>query len=261
MFSAMDKVLKYIFPLPGLASAEGHQIDMLLYAVHIMILVLFVGWAIFFVYVLVRFRKNRNPRASYPGLRSKFSTNFELGVATVEGILLLGVSIPFWAHGYDKIPRGEEVIQVAVVAEQFAWNFHYPGPDEKLGRSEMKYYDAQTNPLALDPNDPNGKDDFVTVDNMHLPVNRPCKVSLTTKDVIHSFTIPSMRVKQDAIPGMEMKFWFTPVKTGIYDVVCSQLCGMGHYRMRGFLTVEDEEDYQNWIKTAGSPGTSPISKE
>ena len=140
------------------------------------------------------------------------------------------------------------MVQVAVVAEQYQWNFHYPGPDDDFGRTDMKFYNAQTDPLGLDPNDPDGKDDFTTINQMHLPVNRPCVVTLTSKDVVHSFTIPAMRVKQDVIPGAVIRFWFTPVKTGVYDVICSQLCGDGHYHMRGTLTVESQEDYDQWVK-------------
>ncbi len=243
----MNWFLKHFFPLPPLASQQGEHVDLLLYVLHLLMLVLFVGWAIFFVYVLIRFRKTRSARAEYQGLRTKFSTGFELGVAAAEVILLLGIAVPFWANEYANMPPGKDAVQVQVVAEQFAWNFHYPGPDGIFGRTDMKYFNAQTNPLGLDPNDPDGKDDFATINRMHLPVDRACVVSLTSKDVIHSFTIPAMRVKQDAIPGARVRFWFTPVKKGTYDIACSQLCGIGHYRMMGLLTVEDQADYDRWL--------------
>jgi cytochrome c oxidase subunit 2 len=248
----MDKMLHYIFPLPPLASAQGQQVDMLLYVLHILMLILLIGWSVFFIYVLLRFRKKESPKAQYAGLRSKFPVGFEIGVAAVEAVLLLGVSVPFWANRYVNIPEGRDVIQVAVVAEQFAWNFHYPGPDGILGRAQMSYYQAQTNPLGLDPNDHDGKDDFATINQMHLPVGRPCVLTLTSKDVVHSFTVPSMRVKQDVIPGASVRLWFTPVKEGTYDIICSQLCGAGHYRMRGVLTVESQAAYDMWIHEQGA---------
>lgn len=244
----IEKALKFLFPLPPLASEQGAQVDFLLYLIHFFILILFVGWAVYFIYVLVRFRSKRSPKADYGGVRSKFPEKFELGVAFVEVVLLIGISVPFWANEYTRMPRGKDVILVEVVAQQFIWNFHYPGPDNKFGRTDMKYYDSRTNPLGLDPNDPDGKDDFTTINEMHLPLDRPCVVKLTTKDVIHSFTIPNMRVKQDALPGITTDFWFTPVKKGKFDIACSQLCGIGHYRMRGFLTVESQEDYDEWVR-------------
>jgi cytochrome c oxidase subunit II len=243
----LQKMLKFIFPLPPLASEQGARVDFLLYLLHFIILALFIGWSIYFIYVLIRYRSKNSPKADYGGARSKFPEQFELAVAAVEVVLLIGISIPFWGE-YTKMPGGSDVIEVEVVAQQYLWNFHYPGQDGKFGRTDMRYYDAQTNPLGLDPGDAAGKDDFTTINEMHLPLNRPCVVTLTTKDVIHSFTIPEMRVKQDAMPGIVSHVWFTPVKKGVYDVACSQLCGIGHYNMRGFLTVEDQADYDAWTK-------------
>jgi cytochrome c oxidase subunit 2 len=133
------------------------------------------------------------------------------------------------------------------VGEQFAWNIHYPGPDGKFGRTDNTLVSAE-NPLGLDRKDPDAKDDLVTPNQLHLPVDRPVLVRLSSKDVIHSFGLYEMRVKQDAIPGMQIPVWFTPTRVGEYEISCSQLCGLGHYRMRGFVTVESQADFQAWLK-------------
>ena len=143
------------------------------------------------------------------------------------------------------MPSASEALVVQVTGEQFAWNIHYPGPDGKFGRTDLKLLDLQSNPLGLDRDDPAAKDDVTTLNQMHLPANKPVIVRLRSKDVIHSFGVPEFRVKQDAIPGLTIPIWFIPnvttaemrAKTGNaefqYEIACAQLCGLGHARMRG----------------------------
>jgi cytochrome c oxidase subunit II len=107
---------------------------------------------------------------------------------------------------------------------------------------------SNSNPVGLDPNDPAGKDDIVTLGELHVPVNRPVIIELSSKDVIHDFFLPSMRIAADAIPGSLIPMWFTPIKTGTYEVICGQLCGLGHSGMKGTLVVDTPEDYQTWLK-------------
>ena len=135
-----------------------------------------------------------------------------------------------------------------VVSEQFAWNEHYPGSDGKFGRRDIKLVAAE-NPLGLDKTDPDAKDDITTINQLNLPVDRPILVHLSSKDVIHSFGLIEMRVKQDAIPGMDIPVWFIPNKVGEFEIACSQLCGLGHYRMRGFVSVKSQADYDAWLAT------------
>jgi cytochrome c oxidase subunit 2 len=123
---------------------------------------------------------------------------------------------------------------------------HYPGPDGRFGRTDLKLVNAD-NPLGLDRTDANAKDDITTINQLNLPVDRPVLVHLSSKDVIHSFGLIEMRVKQDAIPGMTMPVWFIPNRIGEYEVACSQLCGLGHFRMRGFMTIQSAADYQKWF--------------
>lgn len=133
-----------------------------------------------------------------------------------------------------------------VVAEQFAWNVHYPGADGRFGRTDIALL-GPANPLGLDRTDPAAKDDIATINQLHLPVNRPVIVYLSSKDMVHSFTLPQMRVKQDATPGIAQPVWFTPTETGQWEIVCSQLCGLGHYRMRGFYTIQTQADFDAWL--------------
>jgi len=245
--------------LPQLASEHGASLDRALGLVHVLMAVLFVGWGAFFAYALVRFRRKRNPVADYRGVISHASTWLEAAVAVVETLLLVGLSMPLWADRVEHLPPPAESTRVRVVAEQFAWNIHYPGPDGVFGRTDPKRIDAQSNPLGLDRDDPAAKDDVTTINQLHLPAGRPARITLTSKDVIHSFALQEMRVKQDVIPGISVEVWFVPkvtteelrARTGNpeqnYEISCAQLCGLGHYRMRGFLTVDSPEGFQKWM--------------
>ena len=240
-------------------SAHGAQLDSALGWVHWLMAILFVGWIGFFLFVLWRFRRSKSPKADYTGATSHLSSWLEGGVAVAEGILLLGLSVPLWADRVDKFPAEKDAVVVRVVAEQFAWNVHYPGPDGVFGRTAIDKIDVQTNPLGLDHSDPAAKDDVVTVNQLHLPVGKPAIVHLTSKDVIHSFNLPEMRVKQDIIPGLSIPVWWVPTVTTaemrkrlgkpdfVYEIACAQLCGLGHYRMRGFVTIEEPAEYQKWM--------------
>ncbi len=229
-----------------LASVEGRDIDTLMYLIHGLILVLFVGWAVYFIVVLIKFRKSNNPKVQRTSSASKISTMVEWGVAALEFLLLFAFSIPFWAVHVASKPEYKNVLEIRVVAQQFAWNVHYAGPDGKFGRASAKFLDD--NPLGLDPDDPDGKDDITTMNQIYVPVNKTILISLTSKDVVHSLGIPAMRVKQDVIPGMSTTVWFTPIKKGQFEIVCSQLCGLGHYRMRGIVNVVSQMDFDRWIQ-------------
>jgi cytochrome c oxidase subunit 2 len=231
--------------LPVQASAHAAEIDRMTTLTHWLMLILFVGWGAFFVYTLFRFRASRNPRADYAGVKSHFSNYAEIGVAVVEAVLLIGFAIPVWASRVNEFPPESNSTVVRIVAEQFAWNAHYPGADGRFGRRDISLV-SPGNPLGLDHEDAAAKDDITTINQLNLPVNRPVLVHLSTKDVIHSFGIVEMRVKQDAIPGIEIPVWFVPTQAGNYEINCSQLCGLGHYRMRGFVTVQTEAEFESW---------------
>src|SRR5438876_178626 len=232
--------------MPVQASAHAAEIDHMTILVHWLMLVLFVGWGAFFIFVLFRFRRGANPRADYAGAKGKFAKSTEIAVAVIEIVLLVGYAIPAWALRVKAFPSESEAVVVRVIGEQFAWNVHYPGPDGRFGRTDLKLVTAD-NPLGLDRRDPDAKDDITTINQMNLPVDRPILVRLSSKDVIHSFGLIELRVKQDAIPGMTMPVWFVPTRRGEYDLACSQLCGLGHFRMHGFVTVQTDAEFRKWL--------------
>jgi cytochrome c oxidase subunit 2 len=244
--------------MPAAASAHAGEIDQMMVLVHWLMLVLFVGWGAFFIYALFRFRRGANPRANYAGAKGKVSKATEIAVAVIEVVLLVFYAIPAWARRVQSPPSETEAVVVRVVGEQFAWNVHYPGADGRFGRTDLTLVSAD-NPLGLDRSDDSAKDDITDINQLHIPVNRPVLIHLSSKDVIHSFGVYEMRVKQDAVPGLEIPVWFIPTvttaemraKTGKadfdYEIACSQLCGLGHFRMRGYMVVQSDAEYNAWM--------------
>ncbi len=297
--------------LPINASAEGGAIDTLNGLVHIMMAVLFVGWVLLFLFMLVRFRKGAHPRADHEGVKSHASFYVEAGVAVLEIVFLVTLSIPFWAKKVSAFPtEADKPVRVRIVAQQFAWNIHYPGPDGKFGKTDPKLV-TDSNPIGLSRKG-DGADDVMEINQMRLPVNRPAILDITSKDVIHSFSLPLLRVKQDAIPGMTIPIHFTPSRTSddlrremtetvtlpirnrnleVYiaaedikdtdgkvvvkkggllstsavkritdagittisitpynptEIACAQLCGLNHFKMKGFLTILTDEQFASW---------------
>ena len=233
--------------MPPAASAHAGDVDRIMVLVHWLMIVLFVGWGIFFVYVLVRFRRGRNPQAAYRGVRGRWSTWVEGGVLAAEVVLLAFFSIPFWSTNVDALPDEHQSTVLRMVAEQFAWNVHYPGRDGAFGRTDASLV-SPDNPIGLDRTDPAGKDDITSINRLKVPIGKPVLIFLSSKDVVHSLGLPQMRVKQDAIPGIVQPVWFTPTVTGQWDIVCSQLCGIAHYRMRGFYAVQTAQEFEAWLK-------------
>src|SRR5437867_1749893 len=221
--------------LPAAASTHAADIDNMQVLVHWLMLVLFVGWGAFFVFVLFRFRRGANPKANYAGAKGKIAKSTEIAVAIVEIVLLLFYAIPAWATRVTQFPSEGEATVVRVIGEQFAWNVHYPGPDGKFGRTDIRLV-AADNPLGLDKSDPDAKDDLTEINQLNVPVDRPVLVHLSSKDVIHSFGLYEMRIKQDAVPGLDIPLWFIPTVTTEqmrqkvgkpdfeYEIACSQLC-------------------------------------
>jgi cytochrome c oxidase subunit 2 len=239
--------MRELLEFPVEASAHAAQIDQMTILTHWLMALLFVGWGAFFIYTLIRFRKGANPKANYQGVKSHFSSYIEWTVAAIELVLIVAFAIPAWASRVDAFPQENQATVVRVVAEQFAWNIHYPGADGQFGRTDPKLMSAD-NPLGLDRTDPAAKDDITTINQLVLPVGKPVIVHLTTKDTIHSFSLIQMRVKQDAIPGQTIPLWFTPILTGDWEINCSQLCGLGHFRMRGAYSIKSQADYDAWMK-------------
>lgn len=240
--------------LPPQASAHAAEIDLVLVLVHWLMLALFAGWAVYLTWVLIRFRARRGDAAAPPapggerqGPRGRPALWTEIGVVVAEGALLVAIALPIWFR--QTVPPATpdpSAVAVRVVAEQFAWNMHYPGTDGRFGETSAALI-SPANPVGLDRSSPNGADDLVTLNDLHLPINRPVVIQLSSKDVIHSFGVAAMRVKQDATPGFLSPVWFTPTLAGRFDVACSQLCGLGHFRMKAVITVESEAEFQAFL--------------
>lgn len=232
--------------LPVAAAADAHVLDHEMVLVHWLMLVLFAAWGSFYAYTLIRYRRSAHPVAVYERRNGWWILGIGGAVLAAELVLLVFFSIPAWSARLQAFPSENTSTVVRVVAEQFSWNVHYPGDDGRFGRTALALLGPE-NPLGLDRSDPAARDDVTTVNELHLPVNVPAIIYLSSKDVVHSFTLPQMRVKQDAIPALVQPVWFTPTMIGSWEIACSQLCGLGHYRMKGFYVIETAGEFREWL--------------
>jgi cytochrome c oxidase subunit 2 len=258
---SLNDLFGKLLGLPELASKHGAEVDKLIIYVHYLMAALFVGWAAYFLYCLVRFRRAANPKADYHGVRGHMSTWLEVAVAVVEAVLLLGFAVPLWAHVVEEFPAEENATVIRVTAQQFAWNSHYPGKDGIFGRQDAALISPE-NKFGYVPDDPAHADDITpALNDIHVPVNKPVIIKLTSLDVIHSFKLYNLRVNQDAIPGLMVPIHFEPTKTGKFQIYCAQLCGSAHFGMRGFFTVDTPEDYEAWLASFQQAPAAAVSFE
>ncbi len=256
-------VPEYGLWLPPDISTHGYQVDRLINVLHWFMALLFVGWGIFFTYCLFKFRARTGHRANYELPNAKISKWAEVAVAGFEVVLLFGLALPVWSQVKSDFPTDEDnPLRIRVIGEQFAWNFHYAGPDGIHGRTSPELMKAD-NLIGLDMSDPDAADDLVTNNWMHIPKNKKIVCDVSTKDVIHSFWIPVLRVKQDAIPGMSIPVWFEATEHGDkFQVACAQLCGNNHYTMKGDLTIyESEETFNEWYESMAGDGEDEEEEE
>tara|TARA_B100002049_G_scaffold64253_1_gene46388 strand:- start:99 stop:932 length:834 start_codon:yes stop_codon:yes gene_type:complete len=244
-----------IFSFPELVSQNGGDIDGLIIAVHLLMLVLFVGWIIYYFVALWKFRASNNPKADYKGVKTKTITNSIEGAVIVAELVLVVVATYFWNFYVNKTDDFSDDSVIRVTAEQFAWNARYPGADGKLG-AQSKTLVSGANPFGIDKTDPHGEDDVeVLKSDIVVPMkknkdgtSKSVTIDLASKDVIHCFKVLPLRVCQDVIPGMRIPIHFRPTKVGRYQITCAQLCGDGHARMKGALKVVDEAEWDEWYK-------------
>jgi cytochrome c oxidase subunit II len=251
-FAAVGVVTVWIFVakvwwLPELISVHGAAIDDELVTTLIIAGVVFFLAQVGLGYFIWKFR-GQGGKASYWHENSAL----EFTWTAITLVIFVGLGVQgnrIWAQ-YFQAPVPAGAVMVELTAQQFAWNIRYPGADGVMGRTNSALIDdAAGNYIGLDPKDPAGKDDVVTQNLMAIPVNRPIRVTLRSKDVTHSFFVPQLRVKQDAVPGLGIGVSFTATKTGEYEIACAELCGMQHYKMRGRLMVMTDADYAAWLKT------------
>jgi cytochrome c oxidase subunit II len=229
--------------LPFAASAHAVEFDAVLTSIHVHMAIQAVAWGAFFVYCLFRFRASRQPAPSPHTLRPGLPVVAIAIVIFGDAVLLAASAMPVWLKRATPPDPGLRPLEVRVVAEQFAWNVHYPGPDGRFGPTSSVLISA-TNPLGIDRRAPEGADDIGLINILTVPAGRPVIVHLSSRDVVHAFTLNEMRIKHDATPGLTARTWFTATTTGRWDIACSQLCGLGHYRMRGAFTVLTEDEWQ-----------------
>ena len=246
--------------MPLDASKDGHRIDELIVNVHYLMGVLFVFWLGYFLITLLKFNKRSNPAANHTGVTSHWSSWLEIAVVAGEALLLIGFAIPIWAHSVAEFPKEKDSTVIKVVAQQFQWNGWYAGTNGVFASNDRKFV-APDNPLGLDKSDPNYKSNFIVAKDFVVPVNKPVIVYISSLDVIHCFAVRPLRVTQDAIPGMSIPAWFTPVKEGTYEIQCAQLCGNSHYGMKGTVKVVSQAEYDKWVASKTSAGASSAGYE
>jgi cytochrome c oxidase subunit 2 len=203
----------------------------------------FVAVILFMAYCVYRFRYQPGNSAHYEPENKRLE--WWLTVVTGIGVAaMLAPGLYVW-HQFVTVPAN--ATEIEVVGRQWSWAYRLPGKDGKLGTSDTRNVSAE-NPLGIHANDPNGKDDVVVDgDDLHLPIGKPVKVLMRAIDVLHDFYVPEFRAKMDMIPGSVTYFWITPTRTGTFDVLCAELCGVGHPQMRSKVIVEEESKYQAWL--------------
>ncbi len=242
---------RYGWWLPKSVSTNGGPIDRIFYVILIVTGVVFVVVQATLVIFLFKYRAKAGATAHY----THGNNRLEAVWTAVPAVFLAGlalVSQQVWggikpSAGFrgDATGPGAPVV-IEIVAQQFAWNVRYPGADGVFGRRDVTRVSG-TNPIGLDPTDPASADDIVDLNHLNLPVNRPIQVRLTSKDVLHSFFLPDFRVKQDAVPGMQVNVFFDALEVGDFEIACAELCGMQHYQMRGFVHVHEREAFNTWL--------------
>jgi cytochrome c oxidase subunit 2 len=214
--------LPFWMKLPEQVSTYAGDVDGMFHLIMWITGIIFVLVEALLIFFLWKYRHREGRVASYTHGNNRLEVIWTIIPALICVVLAL-LSNRIWERVKERMPQN--ALEVQVLAEQFAWNIRYPGPDGRFGTA----------------------DDIVTLNQLHFPVGKPVIATLMSKDVIHSFFLPEFRVKQDAVPGMRTRIWFEATKVGHWEIACAELCGLGHYRMKGFVTVDTPEDYQKWL--------------
>jgi cytochrome c oxidase subunit 2 len=204
----------------------------------------FTAILLFMAYCVFRFRHQPRTRAAYEPENKKLE--WWLTIVTAVGVgAMLTPGLFVWAQ-FVTVPEGAS--EAEAIGQQWQWSFRLPGEDGRLGKSDTQYISSD-NPLGLNPNDRDARDDVVIEgEDFHLPLGKPVKLLLRSIDVVHSFYVPEFRTKMDLLPGMVTYVWFIPTRTGTFEILCAELCGSGHYGMRGKVVVQEESEYQAWLR-------------
>jgi cytochrome c oxidase subunit 2 len=238
--------MNFHWGLPEAASTFAGEIDWGISAIHWVMVAMFAVWGVYMAFLLIRYRKADGQKAAVPQGVEWHALGAGAVILVLEVGMIFFYDVPVWAKVRLDFPPDATSNVVEVTAEQFAWDFQYPSEDGSFGRKDPKLIDS-TNPIGLDPADPKGKDNVVTVNELHVPIGKPTILYLTSKDVIHDFFVPIFRMKTDVVPGLRSQLWFEPTKVGKYEIGCAQLCGIGHSKMRADVFVDTPEDYKTWL--------------
>ncbi|HEY5816947.1 MAG TPA: cytochrome c oxidase subunit II [Mesorhizobium sp.] len=204
----------------------------------------FAAVVLFMAYCVFRFRHKEGSKAAY----EPESRRLESWLTVITGVGVTALLVPGLFVWSQFITVPDDATDVEVIAQQWQWSFRLPGADGKLGTSDSRLINPE-NPLGVNPEDANGQDDVVVeAADLHLPIGKPVKMLLRSIDVLHDFYVPEFRAKMDMIPGSVTYFWFTPTRTGTFEVLCAELCGVGHGFMRGIVMVDTDADYQAWLQ-------------
>jgi cytochrome c oxidase subunit 2 len=231
---------------PHLASVHGAEFDSVFMAVLIVTGIAFIVTQGMLGYFAMRYGENGTEKAGYWHDNPKAEFLLLTGTAVILVVLVFMGQRAWIRYFFSDTPQ--DALHIQITAKQFSWTMHYAGADGKFGRTDLTQV-GPTNPIGIVDTDPAAKDDIVSVNEMHIPVNKPIVVHLRSQDVIHSFFLPNLRVKQDAVPGLAIEVGFTPTEPGSYEIACAELCGLQHYKMKAFLTIDkSDEDFNNWLK-------------
>ena len=205
--------------------------------------VVFVAVGLFMAYATWKYRHQEGAKAHYEPENSRLEWGLTI-VTTIGVVAMLAPGLVVW-DDYVNVP--EDADEFEVLAQQWKWGFRFPGEDGVFGTVDVANIKSD-NPFGMNPDDPRGEDDvLVRGGTVHLPVDQPMKANLRSTDVLHDFFVPEFRAKMDSVPGMITYFWFEPTKPGKYEILCAELCGYGHYTMRGWVEVDTREDFEAWL--------------
>jgi cytochrome c oxidase subunit 2 len=203
----------------------------------------FVAVNLFMAWAIVKYRHKEGALAHYEPENKKLES-WLVGITAVGVVAMLAPGLFVWGQ-FVTVP--DDAKEFEAVGQQWQWSFRFPGEDGVFGAVDTRHITVQ-NQLGVSPDDPNGQDDVIVLSKeVHLPIDQPMKALLRGKDVLHNFAVPQFRVKMDLVPGMVTFQWFTPIRLGTYEILCEELCGLGHFAMRGLVTVDTQEDFDVWL--------------
>jgi cytochrome c oxidase subunit II len=235
--------------MPELASRHGAGIDAMMNYLLVTVGALFLTGYLALAWLVWRGarRSTIGPRLASRRVEIALSGALGLGMALVAEGGVLAIGMPVWDEYFNATPPADAV-SIEVTAQQFMWNVRYPGADGVFGPTEPRLIDDTSNPLGLDRRAAASQDDLVTLNEITVPIDRTVRIRLRSKDVIHSFFLPHLRVKQDAVPGMTPEVVFVPTRLGTFEIACAELCGLAHYRMQGTFNVVSEQEFEAWLR-------------